>query len=111
MAEELSDDVIELIAQRFRVLGDPTRIKLLNLLRGAELTVNELTQASGGTQQNVSKHLGVLHGARIVSRRKVANRAYYAIADDMVFQICEEVCGSIQRQHEALAQIMNEVTS
>ncbi len=66
----LPEPLIELVAQRFRVLGEPMRIKLLDQLREGEATVGELQQALGATQQNISKHLGILHSAGMVSRTK-----------------------------------------
>jgi DNA-binding transcriptional ArsR family regulator len=97
MVDPLADELIELIARRFRVLAEPTRIKLLDLLRHREASVQELTAAIGSTQQNVSKHLGVLLEARIVGRRKDGNYAYYSIADEGVFALCEDVCGMKRR--------------
>jgi DNA-binding transcriptional ArsR family regulator len=102
----LPDDLIELIARRFRILGEPTRIKLLDALRHGEATVQELTEIAGSTQQNVSKHLGTLLGEGIVSRRKVGNYSYYSIADDGVFEMCEQVCGSLEKQLEALRSVV-----
>src|SRR5512146_1673124 len=52
----LPDDLVELIARRLRVIGDPTRIRLLDHLRDGEATVNELAARLGAGQQNVSKH-------------------------------------------------------
>ncbi len=60
----LPDPLVELIAQRFRVIGEPMRIKLLDRLRDGPATVGELVAALGASQQNVSKHLGVLHRGR-----------------------------------------------
>jgi DNA-binding transcriptional ArsR family regulator len=88
----------ELIARRFRVIGEPMRIRLLDRLREGEATGHELTEALGASQQNVSKHLQVLLEAGIVGRRKKGNHAYYAIADESVVALCEQVCGSLQRQ-------------
>jgi DNA-binding transcriptional ArsR family regulator len=102
----LPDDLIELIARRFRVLADPTRIKLLDLLRHREASVQELTETIGSTQQNVSKHLGVLLEAGIVGRRKAGNHAYYSIADEGVFALCEDVCGSLAEQLESLREVV-----
>ena len=102
----LPDDLIELIARRFRVLADPTRIKLLDLLREGEASVQELSESIDSTQQNVSKHLGVLLQAGIVGRRKVGNYAYYAIADEGVFAVCEDVCGSLAVQLESLREVV-----
>jgi DNA-binding transcriptional ArsR family regulator len=102
----LPDDLVELIAQRFRALSEPTRIKLLDRLREGEATVLELTAAIGTSEQNVSKHLGVLHRTGIVRRRKQGNFSYYSIADEGVFALCEQVCGSLQQQLETLGQIV-----
>jgi DNA-binding transcriptional ArsR family regulator len=103
----LPDDLIELIAQRFRVLSEPTRIKLLDRLREGEASVLELTAAIGTTEQNVSKHLGVLKRAGIITRRKRGNFSYYSIADAGVFALCEQVCGSLERELEALRQLVS----
>ncbi len=102
----LPDDLVELIAQRFRALSEPSRIKLLDRLREGEATVLELTSAIGTTEQNVSKHLGVLQRAGIVARRKQGNFAYYRIIDEGVLSLCEAVCGSLQQQVESLRQLV-----
>jgi DNA-binding transcriptional ArsR family regulator len=105
----IPDELLELIARRFRVIGEPMRIRLLNHLREREHSVNELVELTGSSQQNVSKHLGVLLDANIVARRKVANQARYSIVDQSVFRLCDEVCGSLQRQLRELADVMSEV--
>ena len=94
----LPEPLVDLIARRFRVLGEPTRIKLLDLLRERGATVTELHEALGASQQNVSKHLGVLLQAGIVTRTKEGTSARYSIADDGVFDLCEHVCGGLRRQ-------------
>ena len=110
-AHPLPDDLVVLIAQRFRVLGEPTRIKLLDRLREGEATVLELTALVGTTEQNVSKHLGVLRGAGIVGRRRQGNYSYYSLADEAVFALCEHVCGSLERRLEALRLVAASGTS
>ena len=102
----LQDDLVELIAERFRALGEPTRIKLLDRLREGEATVQELTEVIGSTQQNVSKHLGVLRQSGIVRRRRDGNYVRYWISDERVFALCEDVCGSLRRQVDALRGVV-----
>jgi DNA-binding transcriptional ArsR family regulator len=102
----LPEPLIELVAQRFRVLGEPMRIKLLDRLREGEATVGELQEALGASQQNVSKHLGILHGAGLLDRTKVGNRVVYSISDPTVFELCEQVCGGVRRQVEQLEAIL-----
>ena len=98
----LPEALVELIARRFRVLGEPMRIRLLDCLRGGPATVGELQEATGGSQQNVSKHLGVLLEAGTVTRQKEGNFVRYEIADPAVFELCEHVCGGLRRQMEEL---------
>ncbi|HUK95189.1 MAG TPA: metalloregulator ArsR/SmtB family transcription factor [Gaiellaceae bacterium] len=102
----LPDDLVELIARRFRAIGEPMRIRLLDHLRDGEATVGELSEATAATQQNVSKHLSVLADAGILGRRKDGNRVYYRIVDEGVLSLCEEVCGSVQQQLRALNELV-----
>lgn len=102
----LPDPLVELVAHRFRLIGEPMRIRLLDRLRDGEASVGELADALGASQQNVSKHLGVLNQAGIIGRRKEGNRVLYEIADPSVFTLCEIVCGGLQQQASELAQIL-----
>jgi DNA-binding transcriptional ArsR family regulator len=102
----LPEPLIELVAQRFRVLGEPMRIKLLDTLRDRDATVSELQEALGASQQNVSKHLGILLSAGMVSRRKDGNHARYSISDPSVFDLCEQVCGGVRRQVDELDALL-----
>jgi DNA-binding transcriptional ArsR family regulator len=104
----LPEPLIELVAQRFRVLGEPMRIKLLDRLREGDATVGELQHTLGASQQNVSKHLGILHAAGMVSRTKHGNHTRYAISDPGVFELCEQVCGGIRRHLQALDTILRD---
>ncbi len=104
----LPDEIVEVIARRFRILSEPTRIKLLNQLHGGEASVHELCEQTGTTQQNVSKHLAVLIDAGIVARRRDGNVTRYRVVDVGVFQLCEVVCASIERRLEALRGALSE---
>jgi DNA-binding transcriptional ArsR family regulator len=102
----LPDPLVDLVAARFRVLAEPMRIKLLDRLRDGDATVGELQQALGASQQNVSKHLGVLLNAGMVARSKRRTSSVYAIADHGVFELCDQVCGGIRRQVSELDTIL-----
>ncbi|MDQ6805169.1 MAG: metalloregulator ArsR/SmtB family transcription factor [Actinomycetota bacterium] len=106
VSHPLPEPLVELIAQRFRVLGEPMRIKLLDHLRDGEATVGELQATLGASQQNVSKHLGVLLAAGMVSRTKERTSSRYAIADQGVFELCELVCGGLRRQLSELDAVL-----
>jgi len=94
----LPEPLVDLIAARFRVLAEPMRIKLLDRLREGDATVQELQQALGASQQNISKHLGVLLNAGMVARTKQGTSSLYSIADQGVFELCDQVCGGLRRQ-------------
>ena len=102
----LPHDLAELIARRFRALGEPLRVRILDLLRDRELSVTVLAEQLGAGQQNVSKHLAVLADAAMVARRKEGTHVYYRIADEGVFALCEQVCGSLQSQLSTLAALI-----
>ena len=106
LSGDLGAALAELIAERFRVLGDPTRIRLLDALREGPATVGELQQAIGSSQQNVSKHLGVLLRGGLVRRHREANFARYEIADETVFEMCEQVCGGMRRRLDDLEAVL-----
>jgi len=106
LPQPLPDDLVELIARRFRVLGEPMRIKLLNRLREGEASVNELSEALDSSQQNVSKHLAVLAEVGVLGRRKQGTHVYYRIVDEGVFALCDQVCGSVQQQLVALNELV-----
>jgi DNA-binding transcriptional ArsR family regulator len=103
----LPDELVELIAGRFRALSEPVRIKLLDRLHDGEATVGELTAAAGTTQQNVSKHLTTLLQAGIVARRRHGNFAYYRIADPAVLELCESVCVTLRHEIAALNELVS----
>lgn len=104
---EFDDPTLELVAERFKTLSEPMRLAILNALRSGERSVSELVAETGGSQANVSKHLGILFGQGLVARRKEGVFAYYAIRDPSLFELCELVCRSIEtgleRRRERLA--------
>jgi DNA-binding transcriptional ArsR family regulator len=91
----LADEALELVAARFRALGDPTRLSILNRLMRGELSVGELVEQTGLEQPNVSRHLAVLRREGVVARRAEGNRGYYRIDDPTVVRLCEVVCGGL----------------
>lgn len=90
-----SPELLVLIAERFRSLGEPTRLRLLDALRVGEKTVTELVAETGLGQANVSKHLASLYAAGVVARRRSGVFVYYTIADDRVFSLCDLVCSQL----------------
>ncbi len=108
--DALTPELAEVIARRFSVLGEPTRVRLLDVMSArGEASVGELVKAIGGTQANVSKHLGLLLAERMVSRRREGTKAIYRIADPTLMRLCEEVCSGVRDQIDELSSIVNPV--
>ena len=105
----LSPDAVELVASRFRILGEPLRIRILQELQHGERNVSELVAAVGSTQPNVSKHLRILQEAGLVGRRQVGNNVYCYITDDSVLDLCDAVCGSLRDHLEQAAKMAAEL--
>ena len=103
---ELSDAALQMIADRFKVLSEPMRLKILHALWDGERTVGEIIATTGALQANISKHLGVLQQAGLVRRRKNGLNVYYRIVDETVFALCEVVCHSL---HDRLAAQIDEI--
>ena len=100
--------LIELIAERFRVLGEPMRIRLMDAMYDGGATVSELQEATGASQQNVSQHLRVLLRAGIVAREKRGTRSFYSLADPSMFALCDAVCDGLRRHVDELDSLLEE---
>jgi DNA-binding transcriptional ArsR family regulator len=96
----LSPDLMELLAERFKALGEPARLQILQGLRSGERTVSELVDTTGLGQANVSKHLQLLHSLGFVERRKEGLYVYYRLAGEDIFRMCDLMCGRIEDEAE-----------
>lgn len=103
----LTPEALEMVAARFRAMGEPVRLRILQELEQGERTVSALTESIGSTQPNVSKHLRTLQDSGLVRRRQEGNSAFYSIADEMVFELCEMICSSVRDRLEAQVEALN----
>jgi DNA-binding transcriptional ArsR family regulator len=107
MSELVPPQLLEHVAARFRVLGDARRLAILReLLQEDELSVGELVARLDTTQANVSKHLGVLLQAGIVTRRPAGTSAYYSVADPTLRGLCDIVCDRLREQNIEEARLL-----
>ena len=101
--EGLPDEALNEVAAYFQALSEPTRLRILNLLRQSERSVGELAQLCGYSSANISRHLALLTQRGLVARETRGNSAIYSIADASVYALCDLVCGNIARQLERTA--------
>ncbi len=98
-------ELLEQAARRFRLLGEPARLELLNLLHThGEMNVQDLVAATGQSQANVSKHLRLMTEEQMVSRRQEGLYSYYRIADPSLSGICLLVCGQVRAGAEVVGE-------
>jgi len=98
---DLPPAALELVAARFRALGEPLRLRILQVLARGESGVSALARIVGSTQPNVSKHLRVLQEVGLVERRPQGSVANYSIADTTVLELCDLVCAGVRERLEA----------
>jgi DNA-binding transcriptional ArsR family regulator len=96
------DALVELIAHRMQVLGQPLRIRVIDLLdQRGETTVQAIADQLGTSSQNVSKHLSQLRRAGVLTRRQDGRTVWYALADRSVISLYDHVAQGLGRQlHE-----------
>lgn len=101
----IGEALIVRVAERLRVLGQPVRLRLVEQLVSGASTPKELSDAIGLSQQNVSKHLLVLHRAGVVSRRPEGANVWYALADESVVYVFQQTLDSVTRRLRELAEL------
>ena len=99
MTAPVPDTYLESAAARFRLLGDPVRLRLLNeLLERGEATVQALAEAAGQSHQNTSKHLRLLADGGVVGARRDGVFSVYRVTDPSIPGLCLLVCGQLRAE-------------
>ncbi|MCC7464201.1 MAG: winged helix-turn-helix transcriptional regulator [Gammaproteobacteria bacterium] len=104
--KSLDDRALAFVAEYFRALSEPLRLRILNTLRDQPRNVGELTALLHCSQANVSKHLATLTRLGLVERRARGTAAYYRIADPGVYRLCDLVCGQMAERFAHQAQLL-----
>ena len=94
------DQLFESVSGYFALLSEPTRIKILYTLCTGERAVNDIVEQVGSTQANVSRHLKMLYGAKVLTRRKEGTQVYYSIEDTHTMDLCRMVCTQMSARIE-----------
>lgn len=104
LSDSVPPEVVQQVAEYFGVLSEPTRLRILNVLRDGERCVQDLVEATSTSQANVSKHLKVMVQAGILSRRAEGTSAFYRVDDDLIFELCNLVCDRLATRIEQQAR-------
>ena len=107
-AGQLPDEVLEMVVGRLRVIADANRIRLLGMLNERDCTVSELAARMATTHQNVSHHLGLLHQAGIVARRKEGNSVRYSLVDWTGWWLVEQIASAVAEHVDELHQLFDQ---
>jgi DNA-binding transcriptional ArsR family regulator len=100
MTATLGREQLEAVAALFGVLAEPTRLAILQALRGGGRSVGSLVDELDARQANISKQLGILYAAGLLARERHGNEVHYSIREPMIFELCELVCGKLRRDAE-----------
>ena len=98
LSPEQMESLFKEVSQFFAVLAEPSRLRIMYALCDGEKSVSEVIEFSKSSQANVSRHLGTLHQAGILARRKVGTTVYYSICDEATLEICQRVCGRVMNE-------------
>ncbi len=94
---KLTREGLALVADKFKALADPTRLAIIQALMDGELSVNAVVSQTGSSQPTVSRHLGILLKAGLVTRRKSWPHYLYSIGDPNVSVMCRAMCDCAER--------------
>lgn len=100
---------LQKIAELFRVFSEPTRLGILQFLKGRSTSVNEIVEALETSQANISKQLRILYDADLLIREQKGNQVFYSIKESMVFDLCGIVCDKLNRNAQAGADNYYEI--
>jgi DNA-binding transcriptional ArsR family regulator len=103
----MTPELFEIVAERFKAFGEPTRLHILYELRADERAVGDLVKATGIGQANLSRHLGQLHAAGLVARRKEGLYVYYSLADKDVLKLCDVMCGRLSKESNVMRKALS----
>ena len=101
--------VFDAVAEYFGLLAEPTRLAILHTICNDERTVSAIVEATGATQTNVSRHLGLLHAAGVVSRRRDGSSVHYRVADPVFVEICRSACVRIAARIDAQSPLAGDL--
>ena len=97
----MPERTVEGLAETFRLLGDPTRVRILDALSGGELCVCDIAGLVGISESAVSHQLRLLRGKRLVRPRRAGRLIYYAIDDQHIMELLRQALTHVNEERPA----------
>ena len=107
----MPDEMLDAVSNRFKLLAEPMRLKILRVLCDQEHTVQEIVNEINASQANISKHLALMYESGIVNRRKEGLKCYYRIVDESVIYACYLISKGFVENLQAQLRWVTEVQS
>ena len=105
------NDVFDSVARYFALLSEPTRLRIMHSICQQEKSVNQIVDEIGATQTNVSRHLGLMHRAGVLGRRKDGNQVLYRVTDAAFTELCRTVCVRVASELDGDKSLKRKVKS
>jgi ArsR family transcriptional regulator len=105
----MQDSLRRFKADIFQALAHPTRIAIIELLEGGELSAGELMEKLGMEQANISQHLAVLRAKQLVVNRKVGNQVFYAVRDPIIIKVLALMRRYFQKHLKEALELLSEM--
>jgi ArsR family transcriptional regulator len=106
--EALMDErILELKAEVLKTLAQPTRLKILELLRNGEKCICEIVPAINGEQSNISRHISLMQKSNLVTTRKDGVKVMVKVSDPKIFEILDSVSLLLKKQIQETGKLIH----
>lgn len=99
----MSDRAVNSVAETFSVLGDPSRVRILDALSEGDLCVCDIAAVVGISESAVSHQLRLLRGMRLVRPRRAGRQVYYALDDHHIIELLRQAVKHVEEQPSAVS--------
>ena len=105
----MDERVLELKAEILKALAQPTRLKILELIRNGEKCICEIVPALNGEQSNISRHISLMQKSNLVTARKDGVRVMVKVKDPKVYDILDKVSAILKTQVSEQNKLMRSI--
>jgi DNA-binding transcriptional ArsR family regulator len=106
MEESMEERLLELKAEILKALAQPTRLKILELLRNGERCICEIVPAINGEQSNISRHISLMQKSHLVTTRKDGVKVMVKVRDPKIFEILDSVSLLLKKQIQETGKLI-----